>query len=94
MNHLICDRCGGNLLIGEAVRYEVRIEVKAAYDPLELTSDDLRGDLRAEMRRLIARMGEADPVELENAVYQVLDRDLCMACRKTRVADPLGRSPA
>lgn len=80
--------------MGEAVRYEVRIEVKAAYDPLELTSDDLQGDLRSEMRRLIARLEGADPVELENAVYQVLDRDLCMACRKTWVTDPLGRSPA
>ncbi|MBI3099696.1 MAG: hypothetical protein HYY93_15915 [Planctomycetes bacterium] len=92
MNHLVCDRCGRNLLVGEAVRYEVRIEVKAAYDPLELTSDDLRGDLRAEMRRLIARMEGEDPAELERAVYQVLDRDLCMACRRSWTADPLGRS--
>ena len=93
MNHLICDRCGKNLLVGEEVRYEVRIEVKAAYDPLELTSDDLRGDLRSEMRRLIARMEGEDPAELENAVYQVLDRDLCMACRKPYIANPLARSP-
>jgi hypothetical protein len=33
MNHSTCDGCGGELLTDSEVRYEVRIEVKAAYDP-------------------------------------------------------------
>ena len=31
MNHSTCDGCGGELLTDSEVRYEVRIEVKAAY---------------------------------------------------------------
>ena len=41
MDHLTCDRCGNGLLLDAPVRYEVRIEVKSAYDPLELTREDL-----------------------------------------------------
>ena len=32
MDKLTCDLCGQGLLLDSAVRYEVKIEVKAAYD--------------------------------------------------------------
>jgi len=34
MGHRTCDQCGQELLKDIPVRYEVKIEVKAAYDPL------------------------------------------------------------
>ncbi len=36
-----CDRCGKGLLVDADVRYEVRIEIKAGYDPMEVASKDL-----------------------------------------------------
>lgn len=91
MHGISCDRCGKPLLIGERVRYLVRIEVKAAYDPLELTREDLEGDLQAEIRRLIERMKEMDPQALEDQVYKSMSFDLCMACQRGFVGDPLAR---
>lgn len=91
MQGISCDRCGKALLVGENVRYLVRIEVKAAYDPLELTQEDLEGDLQAEIRRLIGRMRQLDPQALEDQVYKAMSFDLCMGCQRGFVGDPLGR---
>ena len=86
-----CDRCGKALLVGENVRYLVRIEVKAAYDALELTKEDLAGDLQAEIRLLLDRMKGMDPQALEDQVYKSMSFDLCMACQRGFVGDPLAR---
>ena len=94
MDRLTCDRCGGPLLVGEPVRYEARIQVYAAYDPLELTPDDLAGDHRAHMRALLAQMADMDPEELEDGVYKEWRFDLCMACQRRVLLDPLPRGPA
>jgi hypothetical protein len=91
MDGLTCDLCGKPLLVCEPVRYEARIQVYAAYDPLELTPDDLAGDHRAQMRALIAQMADMDPGELEDSVYKELRFDLCMACQRRYLRDPLGR---
>ena len=56
MDGITCDMCGKPLLVDEPARYEVRIEVYAAYDPLELTPDDLARDTRAEIHALLERM--------------------------------------
>jgi len=94
MDGLTCDLCGKALLVDEPVRYEARIQVVAAYDPLELTADDLRCDRRAEIRALIARMADMDPQELEDAVHKEFRFDLCMACQRRYIRDPLGRGDA
>ncbi|MBM4036338.1 MAG: hypothetical protein FJ291_31775 [Planctomycetes bacterium] len=91
MNRLSCDLCGAALLAGEPVRYEVRIQVYAAYDPLELTPDDLARDHRAEIRALLERLQDADPAELEESVYKDFRFDLCMACQRRYVRAPLPR---
>lgn len=92
MDGIACDRCGKALLVGESVRYEVKIEVKAAYDPMEVTRDDLDQDLNAEIRRLIDRMKDMDPQVLEDQVYKAMTFDLCMACQKGFIANPLARA--
>lgn len=89
MDHLTCDLCGKALLADEAVRYEARIQVYAAYDPLELTPDDLAQDARAEIRALIERLRRADPQELEESVYKEFRFDLCMACQRRYIRSPL-----
>ena len=89
-----CDRCGKPLLVDEEVRYVANIEVFAAYDVMELTSDDLAGDRTDEIRDLVQQMRRMDPKELEDQVYQRITLDLCPACRKAFVKDPLGKEGA
>lgn len=87
---LACDRCGKTLLLDEDVRYKLRIQVYAAYDPMELTEDDLATDHRSEMLRLLRQLEQQDPDEVRDSVFRELDFDLCSACRKAFLADPLG----
>src|SRR5262249_52422592 len=56
MNHITCDLCGKDLPTGGKVRYEVRIEVKAAYDPASLGAEDLKKDYRAEIAQVLRRL--------------------------------------
>jgi hypothetical protein len=90
MGQFHCDRCGKGLLVDEDVRYEVRIEVKAGFDPPELTRADLEKDHAEEIRKLLAAMEGMDPQELEEQVYCLRSYDLCAACRREWLADPLG----
>ena len=91
MDRLTCDLCGKRLLADEPVRYEARIQVYAAYDPLELTPDDLTRDHRAEIRALLAQLRHADPQEIEDSVHKEFRFDLCMACQRRYLRDPLPR---
>ena len=89
MGRFHCDRCGKGLLVDEDVRYEVRIEVKAGFDPPELTRQDLETDYRERIRDLLGAMEGMDPRELEEQVYLVRRYDLCATCRKDWIEDPL-----
>ena len=93
MDHMTCDLCGKPLLAEEPVRYEVRIQVYAAYAPLELTADDLTQDHRAEIRALLERLGSMDPQEVEDSVHKEFLFDLCMACQRRYLRDPLPPLP-
>ena len=87
---LACDRCGKTLLLDEDVRYKARIEVYAAYDPMELTTDDLTADHEAEMRRLLRRLESQDPEAVQDTVYRKMEFDLCPACQAAFLSNPLG----
>jgi hypothetical protein len=87
---ITCDCCGKGLLIDADVRYEVRIVVKAAYDPLELTSEDLKHSRRAEIERLIERLQRMSPEEAQDQVYREFSFDLCPACQREYLRHPLG----
>ena len=90
MDGMSCDLCDKVLLADEDTRYIVGIQVYAAYDTMELTADDLREDLSAEMARLLRRVADMDASELEDQVYKSFRFDLCPACQKVYLADPLG----
>jgi hypothetical protein len=93
-----CDGCGAGLLIDASVRYVLKIEVFAAYDPLEITREDLERSGPDEMARLIETLEGRDPRELEEEVYKKFLLDLCPACQRNYVRDPLrfvpGESPS
>lgn len=84
-----CDACGKSLLIEEDIRYEVRIDVRAAYDPLEITPDDLNRDLDAERRRLLEQMKGLSSEEAMDQVHRAFKFDLCPPCQRRYVKRPL-----
>ncbi len=84
----ICDRCGRPIEKGQ-LRYLARIEVFAAADLLEVTLEDLRRDTRREMEALLEQCEQLTEEELMRDVYVKLEFDLCRACQKAYVTDPL-----
>src|SRR3989304_4716596 len=87
-----CDGCGKELAKG-ALRYTVKIDVKAAYDELEVGLADLIRDHRAEIIALIERLRNKNPRELEEQVYKGFQFDLCPACQRAYLRDPLRFHP-
>jgi hypothetical protein len=82
MNHSICDGCGREGLNASKVRYEVKIEVKAAYDRLALNDEDLQRDYRAEIAGVLAELEGLSTEEAQNQVYRVFDFNLCLSCQR------------
>jgi hypothetical protein len=92
MDRLTCDRCGAGLLLDAPVRYEVRIEVKSAYDPLELSSEDL--DKAAdELRKTVEALKDYPADRAQDEVYREFRFDLCATCQKAYLKSPLGPRP-
>lgn len=89
MNHSTCDGCGAELLTASEVRYGVRIEVKAAYDPLEITAEDLEKAYRAEIAKVLRQVEGLSITEAQNQVYRVFDFDLCPACQRRYIGSLL-----
>ena len=90
MNRLTCDRCDNGLLLDAPVRYEVKIEVKSAYDPMELTEEDL-AKAQSEMHSLIERLKDYSSEKAQDEVYREFRFDLCATCQKAFLAEPLGK---
>jgi hypothetical protein len=91
MLHYSCDLCGKELLVEEDLRYVAKIEVYAAYDPLEITEEDLDEDHMEEISELLKNMEHMDEQELEDQVYKSFRFDLCPECQKKFLKDPLSR---
>jgi hypothetical protein len=89
MQHLTCDICGKELLLQSDVRYEVKIEVKAAYDPMEITADDLKEDILQKIKILLKQLEGLSEEEAQNEVYRVFNFDLCRNCQREYIKDPL-----
>ena len=92
MDHLTCDRCGNGLLLDAPVRYEVRIEVKSAYDPLELTAEDLAGAAEG-LKNAVESVKHLSAEEAQDEVYREFRFDLCRTCQKAFLKSPLGPAP-
>ncbi len=90
MEHLTCDRCGHGLLLDAPVRYEVRIEVKSAYDPLEVTPDAL-AKAEQELHEVLERLKTYSAAQAQDEVYREFHFDLCATCQRAFLVEPLGR---
>ena len=90
MDRLTCDRCGNGLLLDAPVRYEVNIEVASAYDPLELTREDL-AKAEEELKALIESLKDYSAERAQDEVHRAFRFDLCATCQKAFLANPLAR---
>ena len=63
MEGISCDRCGEGLLIDDDVRYIMRVEMVAAYDPMEITRQDLERDLDARIALVISSRPEVKGID-------------------------------
>jgi hypothetical protein len=92
MVHVTCDLCGKELRPGDDQRYVVKIEVFATHDPCELTEDDLDDDhMEAVSELLRNEEGNLQDPEAEDPTHKNLRYDLCPACQKKFLRDPLNR---
>ncbi len=91
MNFYVCDMCHRIISGPQPLRYVVKIEAYAAYDPLEVTEEDLKADIRGEIRELLQKMSDMDEQELADGVYKKMEFDLCPACHEAYIKDPFFR---
>ncbi|HET6879684.1 MAG TPA: hypothetical protein VFI31_06005 [Pirellulales bacterium] len=83
-----CDLCKRPLDSEDDLRYVVKMEVYAAFDPVEVDDDT---DNLQEIHEILERMDDADCGRVGDDVYQQLRFDLCPECRKRFLKNPLGR---
>jgi hypothetical protein len=95
MLHFSCDICGKDLTPNGTPRYVVNMEAFAATDPAQLTDEDMDADHVDEMAQLLnaIELGEEDAPELPPA-NKKLRFDMCPACYRKFLKDPLGRDAA
>ena len=86
-----CDLCHRDLDPEEDLRYVVKMEVYAAFDP---TANDEESDDRnhlQEIQDILEQLDDVDSDQIGVDVYRQLRFDLCPECHKKFVKNPLGR---
>ncbi len=92
MVHYTCDGCGVTVRQTD-LRYVVKIDARAAYGPLEIRLADLMRDHETELRELVEQLKGRDPAELEDEIYKQFELDLCPACYRVYIQNPLRFHP-
>lgn len=87
-----CDMCKRDIDPQEDLRYVIKIEIYAAFDPLALEEDDR--DHLQEIQDILEQSEDAENDQIGEDVYQQLRFDLCPDCRKKFLRNPLGRESA
>ncbi|HVA49560.1 MAG TPA: hypothetical protein VNH11_24550 [Pirellulales bacterium] len=83
-----CDLCKRPLDSEDDLRYVVKMEVYAAFDPVEIDDDT---DNLHEIHEILERIDDIGSEQVGDDVYQQLRFDLCPECRKKFLRNPLGR---
>jgi hypothetical protein len=84
----LCDRCG-QLIEEGALRYIAKIQVYAAYDPLNVDFADMTRDYTNEIKEILKRCEDLSEEELMQDVYVDFQFDLCRACQRSYIKEPL-----
>ncbi len=88
MLHYSCDLCGASI---NDRRYVVKLETYPAFDPAELTAEDLEGDNLQEVAEFLNNLAEEGDDTLDEVQARSMRYDLCPACHARFTKDPLGR---
>jgi hypothetical protein len=92
MIHYSCDLCKRPLDPQDDLRYVVKLEVYAAFDPLSIEEEDR--DNMEELSEILEHIDDTQSSQVGEDVYQQLRFDLCPECRKKFLKNPLGQRPA
>ena len=87
MIHYTCDRCKRLLDPVEELRYIVKMEIQAAFDPVESCELDEDRDHLSEIHEILE---SSDPDDLLEEVEQRRSFDLCSECFRRFQKNPLG----
>jgi len=87
MIHYTCDLCGRSI---RNERFTAKIQVEAAFDPEELTEEDLDSDHLEQIAESIAEMETTGEFEVEETGPKQMQFDLCPSCCRKFVSNPLG----
>ena len=87
-----CDGCGREIM-QHALRYTVQMDIRATYDEIEIGLMELVRDHRDEILRLIEEMEDKSAEDIEETIYKRLKLDLCPACQRSFVRDPMQFQP-
>jgi len=90
MKYCSCDFCGTRIEQNE-LRYVLKMSIFAAYDTLQIELADLQKDYEDEIRKLVEKMKQMNPKELEEDVFKQFSFDLCRQCQQRFIKNPLGR---
>lgn len=85
-----CDLCKRDLDPDRDLRYVVKVEVYAAFDPAVADEEEDDRDHLQEIQDILERLGDAESEQIGDDVYRELRFDLCAECRKKFVKNPLG----
>ena len=88
MLHFTCDMCGRSL---NGERYEVRVDVRPAFDPDQIDEVDLDMDHLDEIASTIEEMESTGEFELTDYGAKGFRYDLCSHCKERYTQDPLGQ---
>ncbi|OHB79515.1 MAG: hypothetical protein A2V98_05055 [Planctomycetes bacterium RBG_16_64_12] len=92
MIRFFCDMCKRDIDPQEDLRYVVKVEIFAAFDPLSMEEDER--DHLQEIQDILERAEDAESDLIGDDVYQQLRFDLCPECRGRFLKNPLGRENA
>jgi hypothetical protein len=90
MIHYSCDCCK-RVLDPDDLRYVVKMEIYAAFDPSAMDEVEDDRDHLQEIQEILQRADDANDPQIGNDVYEQLRFDLCTECRKKFIKNPLGR---
>ncbi|MGD9722557.1 MAG: hypothetical protein AB7O59_14595 [Pirellulales bacterium] len=90
MIHYSCDCCQRRL-DPDDLRYVVKMEVYAAFDPSATDETEDDRDHLQEIQEVLARSENVADEQVAKDVYEQLRFDLCPECRKKFLKNPVGR---
>jgi hypothetical protein len=91
MDGISCDICNKALLVSENVRYEVRMEVKSAYDVMDIVTEDLYQQTADDLKKTLGEAEKLSQQEAEDEIYKAFKFDLCLVCQREFIKDPLSK---